>query len=282
MATVIIVPDHEESGLLHRSFGAQQPPCTVAEKRTALCFAVVRDWKALAHASQEVRDDREIIEKAVQSHWEALQYASEKLRGNRDFILQVASREWAALGFATQELKQDRDFILSVVSNNWLTLAHAAKHLRDDREIITRAVAQHWEALRYASERLRADRAVVMMALAHSGKALEFAADELLEDTAFVAAAAAVMPPSLVILKITMISGRFCYLVVDTERGEDRSPTDKQMVLRRCAFKLGIAPSTVASAELLLGDMPVPEGDVSEWGGLRSAEVNDLQIVLLS
>ena len=51
--------------------------------------AVKKDGHALRHASEEMRDDREVVMEAVKQNGYALQHASEELRRDREVVMEA-------------------------------------------------------------------------------------------------------------------------------------------------------------------------------------------------
>ena len=69
-------------------------------------------WKALKSASAELKDDREIVLKAVKQNWRALEYASAAQKEDREIVLEAVKENRGALLYASCKLKEDRDILL--------------------------------------------------------------------------------------------------------------------------------------------------------------------------
>ena len=98
----------------------------ITDKNEALS-AVRQDGRALKFASDELRNDREVVLRAVVKNkykW-ALQYASEELRNDREFFLDAVKRSPYALEYASEELRNDREFFLEAVRQTGDALEYA-------------------------------------------------------------------------------------------------------------------------------------------------------------
>lgn len=133
----------------------------------------------LKFASEELRNDKDFVLKAIRRNEYALRYASERLRDNKDFILEAVKQSGFNLKYASERLKHDKEIILTAVKKNSYALEYAPKRLRDDREFILEAVKNNGLALKYASEELKDDKEVVLEAVKDNGLALKFAPERL-------------------------------------------------------------------------------------------------------
>ena len=111
--------------------------------------AVAQSGDALAHASAELKVDREVVLVAVAQDGRALRCASEELQADREVVLAAVAQKGHALYYmyVSAELKADRVVVLVTVAENGGALEHASAELRKDREVVLAAVAQHGRAL---------------------------------------------------------------------------------------------------------------------------------------
>ena len=82
----------------------QKPTSALLDKLLAL--------GALEHASDALKDDREIVLEAVKQNWLALEYASAALKDDREIVLEAVKQDGSALRFASAVLKNDREIVL--------------------------------------------------------------------------------------------------------------------------------------------------------------------------
>ena len=113
------------------------------------------------HVTAEfVRDGLKFINKsleAVKNDGQALYYASEELRNDKEVVLQAVKTYGRALEFASNELKNDRQIVLESVKNNGLSLKYASEQLKNDREIIMIAVDNNKEIAKYLNKEILLD-----------------------------------------------------------------------------------------------------------------------------
>ena len=157
---------------------------------------------ALQYASDELKNDEEIVLTAIQGHdiccysySRAIEHASEELRSNKEFMrkaIEVTNGE-AFVG-ATDELKNDKEMVLFAV-NHWnspdidlhyVALYHASEEMKADKDVVLAAVRQNGWSLEYASDELKADKDVVLVATINSTWSLKYASPALRSDKEFV------------------------------------------------------------------------------------------------
>lgn len=127
--------------------------------------------------------DREATKAYVRENWRIMKYATEELRNDEDILMHALVQDGNALHFVTKEsLKDDwRIGLVAVCTNGWI-LEILSEKLRDMDEIVKSAVEQTAGSYEFASKRLRADRSLALNAVTSYGKVLEFVSDESLQD----------------------------------------------------------------------------------------------------
>ena len=95
----------------------------------------------------------------IQQDFRALEHAPEELRNDRQIVLTAVRQEGAALIYASPECQNDKEVVLVAVQQRGLALQFASTNLRSDKEVVLAAVNSNHNALRYAhGEALRRDR----------------------------------------------------------------------------------------------------------------------------
>jgi len=202
----------------------------------------------------------------------ALQFVSTELAKDRKTVLAAVSQDGRALKYATAERTRDREVVLVAVSQDGCALRYAAAELRGDRGVVLAAVSQAGHALEYAAEELTGDSEIVSSAVAKTAFAYRFAADKLIQDASFAAHARRM----LLIFKITLLSGRSCYV---TRSPGLRLGDNRECLLRQSCKRLGM--ERTGNEELLHGTDFVPaDEDVENWPGSPSVGiVTEYQLV---
>ncbi len=181
---------------------------------------VKEDGINLEYASEELRNDRELVLTAVSQDVGifVLRYVSEELRNDREIVLKaIDSSEYAFLSDATSEYPDD-------------TSKYISKDLLNDKEIVLKLVKAGGEILIYVGEKMKNDKEVVLEAIRNSkgysvDGLLSFASEELRSNKEFV-------------LEVVNINGR------ELEGASEELRNDREVVLEAVktdGFALGFA-----------------------------------------
>ena len=79
---------------------------------------VARNGLTLEFASEELRNDKEIVLKAVQNRGSALQYASDELKNDREIVLEAIKFDKEAIQYASEEMKNDPEIVEALKGEN--------------------------------------------------------------------------------------------------------------------------------------------------------------------
>ena len=133
------------------------------------------------YASEEFRNDKEIVLEAIKYSYNSLKYASSKLRADREVVLTAVNFNGWAIQYATQELQNDREIVLEAVNHNRDVLSIVSPIFQDDAEIVRTAISsEEFQApfttiLQNASPRLRSNRNIVLQAVKRCGMEIKYA-----------------------------------------------------------------------------------------------------------
>jgi len=92
---------------------------------------------------------------AISNDCWALQYASDELKNDKEVVLAAVSNIGWTLQYASEELKNDKEVVLAAVSNEGWTLKFASDDLKNNKEIVLTAVRKCGSALKFASFELQ-------------------------------------------------------------------------------------------------------------------------------
>lgn len=143
----------------------------------------------LEYVSDSLKDDKEVVLLAISQDGRNLKYASERLKKDKEIVLEAAKVSIDSLNYVGDELKSNREIGMALVNINPRSLNYLHWKSRDDKEIVLLAVSKNGLALEYASGNLKNDKQVVLAAVNQNGLALEFANDKLKNDEEVVSAA---------------------------------------------------------------------------------------------
>eukprot|EP00928_Gymnodinium_smaydae_P040996 TRINITY_DN27767_c0_g1_i1.p1 TRINITY_DN27767_c0_g1~~TRINITY_DN27767_c0_g1_i1.p1 ORF type:complete len:328 (+),score=29.75 TRINITY_DN27767_c0_g1_i1:51-1034(+) len=190
--------------------------CSYDDKQ-ALLTALKTNPFALEFASDDLRDDIDVVGCAVSAAGMALKFASLNLREDPSLVLRAVSTNYHALQFVSPVVRADEGFALQVIEQNIKSICHMPEFLASlsDRAVAERAMRrtakcfeilpEKWRdddmfaelairrdalALQHASERIRSSRAFALFAVARNGEALQYVVGDHQKDPDVVARAA--------------------------------------------------------------------------------------------
>ena len=134
---------------------------------------------SLKTASEELKNNPEVVMAAVKQNYHALKYASEDLKSNSEFMLEAVKLNYNVLEYASEEMRSNPAVILEAIKQNGFALEYASEELKSDPEIVMAAVKQYHQALQYASDELKSNLEFMFEAVNLNGFALRFASDKL-------------------------------------------------------------------------------------------------------
>ncbi len=135
--------------------------------------AVRKNGKALEFASEELKDDLEVLIEAVQSNSFAFRHFSDEMNS-----LVIALSEYYNDTNFVNLLKKINGFtknnVLEEVQKKGCFLQCVPRSFKSDFDIVLAAVSQDGMALEYASDELQADNRIVEAALSNNPNARVF------------------------------------------------------------------------------------------------------------
>ena len=164
--------------------------------------------------------------------------------------------------------------MLAAVSKNGGALYHAAEELKGDRDIVLAAVSNNGLALQFATEDLKGDREIVLAAVSENGRALNCATNALKADEGMMRHALEQSPDHLVGLKVSLLSGRCCGMILKTR--DLRSDIGRRWALRHCAASLDLDRGLVERT----GTFVCGPIEVKDFRELEPGKAHELTLVL--
>lgn len=125
--------------------------------------------------SDEIHGDLPVARIAVRrSKGRALEFVSERLKNNFDVVSRAVSNSGKMLEHASDNLRSDRGVVLCAVKNHGCALKYASKDLQNNKEVCVCALKQDKKAFTYISSNLRGDKEVILTALGLNDYAREY------------------------------------------------------------------------------------------------------------
>ena len=97
---------------------------------------------------------------AVSKYGYNLQYASDELKNDKEVVLASVNKDGDALEFASDELKNDKEVVLAALNKYVSPLQYASEELKNDKNIIIQAVQINNIALDYVDYRWQGDEEI--------------------------------------------------------------------------------------------------------------------------
>jgi hypothetical protein len=148
---------------------------------------VVGNGYNISNASDQIKDDYDLVFEAVKCNPRMYQYVSGRLKKNREIILEAMKNcthnfQHICNILALDEYKNDYHIIMKAVSGDGLLFSKIPEALKFDKELAVYAVSSNGLALQHVPTSLQDDDDVVRRAVQNNGLALEFASERLRDD----------------------------------------------------------------------------------------------------
>ncbi|EFC36692.1 predicted protein [Naegleria gruberi] len=138
-------------------------------------LAVEQQPKCLQYVSANLKNNRDVILKAIKKDGSVLEYVPDNLKDREIVLLSTkSSRYTCTLRFAPKEFTADKEIVLSAANSPGFYFLYAAESLRSDRDFVLEIVKKKGDSLRDVSPQFKKDREIVYDAV-KSGRALQYA-----------------------------------------------------------------------------------------------------------
>ncbi|KAF0975367.1 hypothetical protein FDP41_005361 [Naegleria fowleri] len=139
---------------------------SISDANKEIMLKVVKDFGfLLKFASEELKNDRDVVCTALKSDYTSLEFASLDLQNDIEIALEETKRNGYALKYVSPQLKKTKDVVLTAVNQNGYALAYASDEMKKDREVVLAAVRKEGRALQYADKKLQKDQEIIFEAI---------------------------------------------------------------------------------------------------------------------
>ena len=136
---------------------------------------------AVKNLIEEYSNKEKVLNK-VQEYGMQLEYASDELKNDRDVVEKAITSCGAAIKFASNELKNDKDLAIKAVQQYGLALEYLPNELKNDKEVVLEAVSKHGAAIKFASNELKSDKEVIEKSVEQYPKAEKYVKKDTLKN----------------------------------------------------------------------------------------------------
>ena len=92
---------------------------------------------ALDYASDELKDNKEVVLEAIRQYGDALEYTSERLQDNKEVVLIASKQNGLSLKYASKILQDYKEIALEAVKENGYSLKYVSGKLKNDLSILS-------------------------------------------------------------------------------------------------------------------------------------------------
>ncbi|EFC41271.1 hypothetical protein NAEGRDRAFT_80791 [Naegleria gruberi] len=186
------------SGIMHNKYG-EEDIAFVLDLFNRGEFSV-KEWTDTRYLDQILKNygsNPDVLTEIVKVYGKGLQYASVELKNNKKIVNLAINQNPDALEFASQELKGDLRVVTRAITRKGTSLNYASKEIKDNKEIVLLALENDNQAYHYASYRLKTDVDILVKA-----KMYAYAHPDLLNDKNLALTAVRDNPLHLHLMKI--------------------------------------------------------------------------------
>jgi tetratricopeptide (TPR) repeat protein len=136
--------------------------------------AAARDCEQVwQYAEYEMyKQDKQFMLHAVTIQGSHLQYASQELKNNVDLVLAAVNNNYTALRFASHAIKSNPDIILELVKQKAHILEYADSSIKGNYDLVLEAVKQNGSCIIHASTALQKNKAIIQASIKQLGGGL--------------------------------------------------------------------------------------------------------------
>ena len=153
----------------------------IIDKKKAL-ISLESNPVSFRNFGKHLRNDRELVFRAVNLNCFNLGHASEQLRDDNELVDLAISKNGSTIGYASKRIQDDKEFALRAIRNNGSSIHGVSERLQDDEELIKEVLKKSPEEFKVASPRIKADKSMGLLAVKYKGDNIQYLSDELRYD----------------------------------------------------------------------------------------------------
>lgn len=133
----------------------------------------------LRYATNRLKNDKEVVHRALEDNCFAVTYASEQIKDDRDFVFDFLKNNSEIIGLLSDRLRSDKELGLMVVKNSPWSLNNLTDKLKDDEDVVLAATDVDPMSVKFASKRLLEDINFAKRILIKNGFTLEMFSEKI-------------------------------------------------------------------------------------------------------
>lgn len=136
-----------------------------------------------ANVSDDIRNNREFMLKAIELNSDCIGYSSNKLLNDSDYMIEVIKKNPKCINFASVDLKHEKDFMLKAIERDIWCMEYARENLLNDEDFVLQAIErQNYKCLVYGNIKFRGDKEFMLKAIEKDIICYELISDDLRYD----------------------------------------------------------------------------------------------------
>lgn len=154
-------------------------------ERTFVLKQVNRKGEYLKFASEELKDDKQIVMKAIDnyknSYQSGLEYASKRLKNDSEVVLKAVKKSASAFDYASEQLKDDETIVLAAIEHGHEYFDYASIRLKSNRSFIFQAIKVNLNIVKYCPAKITNDYEIMKLVLSKLPRHIDIAGPALTE-----------------------------------------------------------------------------------------------------
>ena len=160
-------------------------------KTKAEALEAVSEREELQHVSESLRNDKDVVLKAIRTDSNSFEYASDSLKKDKGFILSIIKNHSYIFKYVHSSLKNDKEFIIKALNVAPRIFHHADISLRNDKPFVMSMIKDiSPNVITAVGDDLVSDKELVLAAVKRNGDLLRFLKDKDFTDDEDIAFAA--------------------------------------------------------------------------------------------
>ena len=146
---------------------------------------VSRDGRTFQFASERLRDNKQLLLKALETFPEAIYFASPDLQNDYDACLAAVSIDGKMFHWISETLRDNKNILLEALESFPEAIYMASPRLQANDDVILKAVSKQGGTIQWVSEDARNNKDIILKAMETYPKALYWASVGLKDDSKF-------------------------------------------------------------------------------------------------
>jgi len=126
----------EEEKWLKKLWKLRDAPSHVISNNLFIDAAIAISPTSLEYASDEYKNDKDILMTAIKSEPLALLYASDKLKNDKELVLEAVKGDGNSLQYASETLRNDKEIVLIALKDTIYASGYIGESLLNDSDIL--------------------------------------------------------------------------------------------------------------------------------------------------